>query len=278
MNETSLKTKIDIVIEDAVEKDIQIESLNQALRNYMQQLSSHELSYHLHNSSASLSGVYLTWKDDELCLFDPHRESSLKLDWAGDLQTHLKRNYAVTKEPLFRALKLKGGDIEYNKVVDATLGTGKDACLLLSFGCQLECFERNPYVFGLALWAYQKALNCENEKIRLIFKNHMKINFGQAAIAETPVGFERCFYDPMYEITKSKAKSALSRKEMEVFKDLVGKDVDQDQYLWSLCAKFSLVCLKRPIKASEVKIPADCKHQKVVYTGKSIRYERYFLP
>lgn len=278
MNETSLNTKIDIVIEQRVDNDIQLESLNQALRNYLQALSSHELSFQLHKSSASLTGIYLIWKDSELFLFDPIRESSLKLDWAGDLQTHLKRNYAVTKEPLFRALKLKGGDIEHNKVVDATLGTGKDACLLLSFGCQLECFERNPYVFALAFWAYQKAICCENEKIRLIFKNHMNIHFGQAAIEEVPVGFERCFYDPMYEITKSKAKSALSRKEMEVFKDLVGKDVDQDQYLWSLCAKFSLVCLKRPIKASEVKITANCKHQKVVYTGKSTRYERYFLP
>ncbi|MGI4992756.1 class I SAM-dependent methyltransferase [Halobacteriovorax sp. GFR7] len=278
MNETSLKTKIDIVIEQGFDNDIQLESLNQALHNYLQALTCHGLSFQLHKSSASLTGVYLIWKDSELCLFDPIRESSLKLDWAGDLQTHLKRNYAVTKEPLFRALKLKGGDIEHNKVVDATLGTGKDACLLLSFGCQLECFERNPYVFALAFWAYQKAICCENEKIRLIFKNHMNIHFGQAAIEEVPVAFERCFYDPMYEITKSKAKSALSRKEMEVFKDLVGKDVDQDHYLWSLCAKFSLVCLKRPIKASEAKIPANCKHQKVVYTGKSTRYERYFLP
>ncbi|MFG1498791.1 class I SAM-dependent methyltransferase [Halobacteriovorax sp. XZX-3] len=278
MNETSLKTNIDIVIDCAQEEDLKTESLNQALRNYLQKLSSHKLTYQLHMTGESLQGVYLVWKDNELCLFDPARDSSLKLDWATDLQTHLKRNYAVTKEPLFRALKLKGGDIEHNKVVDATLGTGKDACLLLSFGCHLDCFERNPYVFGLALWAYEKAISFENEKISNIFKKYMSISYGQATLADTGSDFKRCFYDPMYEMTKSKAKSALSRKEMEVFKDLVGKDTDQDLYLWSLCTKFPLVCLKRPIKANEVQIPTDCKHQRVVYSGKSTRYERYFLP
>ena len=276
-NKTKL-TPIQIYFQaDDIDLD-SVESRNDALGLWAKQLTDAGVEYEFTADSTDGHTYYLNFNNDEVTLVDKKNNSLLKLDWAKELKSHLKKRYAVTKEPLFRALKLKGEDRSYNRIVDATLGTGKDACLLLSFQCELICFERNPYVFALALWAYNRACEFEDEKISLIFKNHMHIKFGQAIDGEIPKEYERCFFDPMYEMTKSKAKSALSRKEMETFKELVGSDDDQGNILFNLCQKFQLVCFKRPLKAPVLELPNDSKCQKVVYTGKSTRYERYFLP
>ncbi len=253
-----------------------IESQNDALHGYLLHLKSHNIEFKIVKEATN--SLYFNY-DGELSLVDQDKAHVLKLDWARDLKTHLSRKYALTKEPLFKALKLKGDGFASNFLVDASLGTGKDACLLLSFGCHLMCFERNPHVFALALWAYQKAVNYKDSAIGDIFKNHFSLHFGQAIDADVIDNrFNKCFFDPMYEMpSNKKAKSALSRKEMEVFKNLVGKDEDQDQYLASLLEQFSLVCLKRPIKARTIEL-TQSKYQMVSFSGKSTRYDRYFLP
>ncbi|RZF20721.1 hypothetical protein DAY19_12100 [Halobacteriovorax vibrionivorans] len=255
-----------------------LESQNDALGLWAKQLRDFGVEFEICSSLTDEVSYYLDFNGEQLSLIDLKKSSKLTLDWAKELKSHLKKRYAVTKEPLFRALKLKGDDLAHNQIIDATMGTGKDACLLLSFKCNLICFERNPYVFALGLWAYLQACASDDEMIAQAFKNQMRLEYGQAYSSEIPAGYDRCFYDPMYESGKSKTKSALSRKEMETFKELVGSDQDQATILSELCKKFKLVCFKRPLKAPNLELPDDSRCQKVVYTGKSTRYERYFIP
>lgn len=269
MNDASKTHEIYIVCEE-IEN---LESQNEALRNYVEELKAS--SFRVILCQDCPHSTYFVYDGIDLKLYDRHSGQSLKLDWGRELKIHLSRKYGLTKEPLFRALKLKGDSFESNYLVDASLGTGKDACLLLSFKCHLLCFERNPFVFALALWAYQRACEFEDTAIASIFINHMGLVFGEALTYDDPQHkYQKCFFDPMYE---TKAKSALSRKEMEVFKHLVGKDEDQHDYLAQLIEKFSFVCLKRPIKAAKAQL-ASKKYQMVSFSGKSTRYDRYFMP
>jgi 16S rRNA (guanine1516-N2)-methyltransferase len=69
----------------------------------------------------------------------------------------------------------------------------------------------------------------------------------------------------------SKKKSALARKEMRIFKDLVGEDLDSTLFLeWALKTATERVVIKRPLEALPIKEKPSAS-----YFGKSTRYDMY---
>ena len=169
--------------------------------------------------STTDKGETLSFKNGRLHM--GHDQVNFTLNWAKDYDRHLKKKYSITKEPLAKSLGLKGNvDLE---VVDCTLGTGKDSILMLSFGIKVRAFERNKYVFAMAADAYLNALT--DEGYAHIFKESFSIFFGQATLSKE-VDCEVAYYDPMYP---TKKKKALARKEMQVFKKIVGADLDEDE-------------------------------------------------
>jgi len=192
-------------------------------------------------------------------------DSGFSLDWALELKEHLKRKYAISKEPLCKALGIKGSSERI--VCDCSLGTGKDAMLILSFGARIIVYERNPLVFILALDALRRALNDEQLKV---YFNKISLHFGEASKELDELSRVETFYfDPMYPMKK---KSSLPRKEMQVFKKVIGADEDFTDQLLALCKSGKKVVLKRPIKSEVILKPSAS------FPGKTTRYDLYFTP
>ncbi len=174
-----------------------------------------------------------------------------------DIYTYHKRqNYALSKEPLAKALAIKGPH-EKRTIWDATCGTGKDSLLITFFGAQLTSFERNPSIYLLLKDALRR------------YPVNFHLVFGDASKLPSPeIRPEIIYYDPMYP---AKKKSALARKEMRIFKEVVGEDLDSQEFLaWAMKTATDRVVIKRPLEALPVK-----ENPSASYVGKSTRYDMY---
>ena len=155
------------------------------------------------------------------------------------------------------------------QVLDATAGLGKDAFVLASLGCQMTLIERQPLVAalledGLARAGSDVEVGPIVARMRLLSGNaieHMRNWQG-----EPP---QVIYLDPMFP---HRDKSALVKKEMRVFRPLVGDDLDAPALLEAALALAShRVVVKRPRKAPIIDgpKPSHCLE------GKSSRYDIY---
>jgi 16S rRNA (guanine1516-N2)-methyltransferase len=168
---------------------------------------------------------------------------------------HKRQNYALSKEPLAKALAIKGVS-EKRSIWDTTCGTGKDTLLIHFFGAKLTAFERNPAIFLLLKDALRR------------FPIDFDLIFGDASKLPLTARPEVIYYDPMYP---SKKKSALARKEMRIFKELVGEDLDSREFMdWAMGIATERVVVKRPLEADPIREKPTAS-----YTGKSTRYDMY---
>lgn len=155
------------------------------------------------------------------------------------------------------------------QVLDATAGLGKDAFVLASLGCQMTLIERQPLIAALLEDGLSRGrLHAEVapivERMHLLPGNaieHMRNWQG-----EPP---QVIYLDPMFP---HRDKSALVKKEMRVFRPLVGDDQDAPALLAAALALAShRVVVKRPRKAPVIE-GAKPSHS---IEGKSSRYDIY---
>ncbi|MBT7610541.1 MAG: class I SAM-dependent methyltransferase [Bacteriovoracaceae bacterium] len=209
----------------------------------------------------------LYWNGKQLS-FRPLNEKALPIffDFPSKLSYHASRQYNLKKEIFAKAIGIN----QYNsiKILDGSLGTGKDAMLLLSFGARVRGIERNPIVYLLLKDAYHLALKGRE-------KHFLKENFSLELSASHNVKLSQdddqsvFYFDPMFKKMRNKSKS---KKEMEIFKYLVGIDDDyQDVLTWAMEQKFSRVVLKRSIHDDKYLKPTAS------YTGNTVRYDMYSL-
>jgi 16S rRNA (guanine1516-N2)-methyltransferase len=191
---------------------------------------------------------------------------SLFFDLTGDFlrfKSQIKKG--LMKGPVEKALeypKSKG-----QKVIDLTCGTGKDALFFLALGYNVDAYERNPVVFRLL----------QDARERFLAENPLEVEFrlfegsftGESLESEWPY----LYYDPMYsETKKSKSKA---RKEMEIFKEIVGPDSDQKNYIQNIHAQknFKRLIIKRPIGGEA--LIEFVKGKDIAYMGKTVRIDTY---
>jgi 16S rRNA (guanine1516-N2)-methyltransferase len=202
-------------------------------------------------------GFYLFYEQNKLTLGFSLPEldglKALSFDWEDTLLSLKKTMKSYKQESLYKALALgKSNDV---LVADATLGTGKDSLIMKIMGAQVHAYERNPWVYLLALDA----------RHRLSSKNGLTLHFGSIDHS-----YPFIYFDPMFP---EKKKSALPPKEMQIFKLLVGEDLDQTQEaerLKNLCSKRLLV--KRPSWAAPL-IPKP----HMSYETKLMRIDTYVI-
>lgn len=156
-------------------------------------------------------------------------------------------------------------------VLDATAGLGQDAFVLASLGCKVTLFERSPVIHvllrdGLA----RAALNEQSAPLaaRMALQSGNSIDWlGQAEKGVVDV----VYLDPMFP---HRDKSALVKKEMQVFRTVVGDDNDSPELLAAaLAAATYRVVVKRPRKAEPVSGPEPTTR----IEGKSSRYDIYSI-
>ncbi|CAG8866141.1 Ribosomal RNA small subunit methyltransferase J [Pseudomonas fluorescens] len=155
------------------------------------------------------------------------------------------------------------------QVLDCTAGLGKDAFVLASLGCQMTLIERQPLIAALLEDGLARARGDDEigpivARMRLLTGNaieHMCQWQG-----EPP---QVIYLDPMFP---HREKSALVKKEMRVFRPLVGDDLDAPALLEAALALAThRVVVKRPRKAPIIE-GAKPSHS---LEGKSSRYDIY---
>lgn len=156
-------------------------------------------------------------------------------------------------------------------IVDATAGLGQDAFVLASLGCTVTLFERNPVIHALlADGLARAALNVDCaaivERMRLLEDSSIEWLARPGTEAADVV-----YLDPMFP---HRDKSALVKKEMQVFRTIVGDDEDSAQLLAAALerARYRVV-VKRPRKASAI----EGAEPTTRIEGKSSRYDVYAI-
>ena len=155
------------------------------------------------------------------------------------------------------------------RVLDATAGLGKDAFVLASLGCQMQLIERQPLVAalledGLARAAGDADVGPIVARMQLLPGN--SIERMRDWQGEPP---QVIYLDPMFP---HRDKSALVKKEMRLFRPLVGDDPDAPALLEAALALAShRVVVKRPRKAPCIAGPKPSH----ALDGKSSRYDIY---
>lgn len=156
-------------------------------------------------------------------------------------------------------------------VLDATAGLGQDAFVLAGLGCQVTLFERNPVIHALlADGLARAALNIECAEVVARMHLHPGSSLDWLQRAEQPAA-DVIYLDPMFP---HRDKAALVKKEMQVFRQVVGDDDDSEQLLAVArqCARYRVV-VKRPRKAPAVTGAEPATRVE----GKSSRYDIYSI-
>jgi 16S rRNA (guanine1516-N2)-methyltransferase len=154
-------------------------------------------------------------------------------------------------------------------VLDATAGLGKDAFVLASLGCQMSLIERQPIIAalledGLIRGRQDREVGAIISQMRLLTGN--SIDLIRHWDAEPP---QVIYLDPMFP---HREKTALVKKEMRLFRPLVGDDMDAPALLEAALALAShRVVVKRPRKAPCIEGPKPS----YALDGKSSRYDIY---
>ncbi len=186
----------------------------------------------------------------------------IEFDFNDLWQQQSNKKYSLNKEPLAKALGIKSPGQSH--IWDLTCGSGKDSILLLKFGARVTAFERNPTVAALLLLAKR---NFNSSSLNVVFgegSDHL-----DRLEEDMPTAI---YYDPMYP-DEGKKKSALPRKEMQIFRDLVGKDSDEESvYEWVKKSGVKRFVVKRGVKSPTLKAKPSAQ-----YIGKSARYDLYIF-
>lgn len=200
-------------------------------------------------------------------------------NWPLELKNHLKKNYSLAQEPLAKALGIHKKNSISNFppiILDATLGTGKDSILLLSFGAHVIACERNVEVFIMGLNSLLEVWELAKSQSEYSPFLNFEIHFGGAPkilnklSPDVLANMCAIYFDPMYP--EKKKSSSLPRKEMQMFHKIVGPDHDFSDVLNSLTDFGLKVVLKRPIKSEKIGKPSS------QFLGKTTRYDLYLKP
>lgn len=160
-------------------------------------------------------------------------------------------------------------------VADVTAGLGRDSFVLATLGCEMQMVERSPIVHALLEAGLEQAR--QDPEVDDIAAR-MQLHFGNSIdwlkqVADTEQRPDVVYVDPMFPHTE---KTALVKKEMRVFRDVVGDDADASELLQAAMAAAEYrVVVKRPRKAPCI----DAGDLKPSYelAGKSSRYDIYTL-
>ena len=155
------------------------------------------------------------------------------------------------------------------RVLDATAGLGKDAFVLASLGCEMSLIERQPIIAalledGLARGIKDLDVGAIVAQMRLLTGN--SIDLIRSWEGEPP---QVIYLDPMFP---HREKTALVKKEMRLFRPLVGDDMDAPALLEAALALAThRVVVKRPRKAPCI----EGAKPSYALDGKSSRYDIY---
>jgi len=197
----------------------------------------------------------------------------INADFHGGTAAYRRLKGGGKNQMIARAVGLTSGGSP--AVIDATAGLGRDAFVLASLGCSVILLERIREVHMLLetavsqarAFALEEDLALSGILNRMAIRNEDSIEYlSGPAMLERP---DVVYLDPMFP---PRSKSALIKKEMQVFHTIVGSDSDSNRLLDAAlnCAR-SRVMVKRPKSAPSL----DQKDPSYSLEGKSNRFDVY---
>lgn len=179
---------------------------------------------------------------------------------------HHRRLYGGGKSQLIaKAVGVQGK--RRPTIIDATAGLGQDAFVLATLGCQVTLIERNPVVHALLDDGLQRAArSCDVADI--VARMTLVDGAAETQLAQLPSA-DVIYLDPMFP---ERQKSALVKKAMRFFHDIVGDDDDAASLLPLARARAKhRVVVKRPLHAPFLADVSPTYQLK----GKAMRYDIY---
>lgn len=194
---------------------------------------------------------------------------SITIDFLSAASTYRRKFGGGASQLIAKAVGVKPGFRP--SIVDATAGLGRDSFVLANLGCNVQMIERSPVIAAALQEALEKAAHDADMKDIIA---RMQLVAGDAIAwlnAAKPPFPDVITLDPMFP---HREKSALVKKEMRLFRDLVGGDEDAPLLLEAALAKATYrVVVKRPRIAPSLQgIPPSFKLE-----GASTRFDIYTL-
>ena len=194
---------------------------------------------------------------------------AVKVDFVEGALAHRRLHGGGSGQMIAKAVGIQPG--VRPSVLDATAGLGRDGFVLAQLGCPVTLIERQALIAALLADGLERArlAPAVSEIVsRMTLRCGNAIQLMQDWAEEIP---QVIYVDPMFP---HRDKSALVKKEMRVFRPLVGDDDDAPALLAAALALAShRVVVKRPRKAPAIAGPAPG----YVLEGKSSRYDIYPL-
>ncbi|MBT9529271.1 MAG: class I SAM-dependent methyltransferase [Pseudomonas sp.] len=197
----------------------------------------------------------------------PQAPGAVRVDFVEGAVAHRRLFGGGTGQMIAKAVGVQPG--VRPQVLDATAGLGRDAFVLASLGCSMTLIERQPLIAALLEDGLARARQSAEvapiaAQMRLLQGNAIELL--SAWSDEAP---QVIYLDPMFP---HRDKSALVKKEMRLFRPLVGDDLDAPALLAAALALAShRVVVKRPRKAPCI----EGAKPSYVLEGKSSRYDIY---
>jgi 16S rRNA (guanine1516-N2)-methyltransferase len=220
-------------------------------------------------NQAHLYDYILIFKEESIGLLSTQEKSHpFYIDFLSEKLRHRQKNATVRRESIARAMGLKSHT--HPIILDATGGLLRDSFILASLGFDVKAIERSPIIYMLAHNAIERAR--KDTQLSPIMKRLHLLHADAITYLHQlkPSHFPDIIYlDPMFPERK---KSALPKKDMVIFKDIIGADQDADSLLEAAlaCAKERVV-VKRPRHAKPIAgiSPSFCLE------GSSSRFDIY---
>ncbi len=188
-------------------------------------------------------GWFLTLQDGALVLRNAElpKQGDILVDFASGASTYRRKFGGGKGEGIAKAVGL--GKKPQLRVIDATAGLGRDAFVLASLGAHVTLVERNPAVAALLADGLRRAALDAQTADWLPARMQLVHLSALQALGTLPPA-DVVFLDPMFP---PREKSALVKKEMRAFHDVVGADEDADALLApALALATHRVVVKRP--------------------------------
>ena len=192
----------------------------------------------------------------------------VQVDFLGGAVAHRRLFGGGSGQQIAKAIGVKSG--LRPRVADLTAGLGRDSFVLASLGCRGQMVGRTP-VIGLLLEDGMARAQYDSDVGPIIAAMTLHQGDALAWLSGINIPPEVIYLDPMFPHS---AKSAQVKKEMLLFRDLVGDDADAPALLDAALATAEYrVVVKRPRKA-----PTLSAHKpNFSLEGKSGRFDVYSI-
>lgn len=184
----------------------------------------------------------------QLVELGPQAPGPVRVDFVAGAVAHRRLFGGGSGQMIAKAVGVQSGVRPV--VLDATAGLGRDAFVLAQLGCATTLIERQPLIAALLEDGLQRALADPEvgpivAQMRVLHGN--AIDLMRVWAGEPP---QVIYLDPMFPHGD---KSALVKKEMRLFRPLVGDDDDAPALLdAALALATHRVVVKRPRKAPNI--------------------------